>query len=72
MEVVHRQQFILPGAQPLLPRVGLTLRAVAISARVERDGGSMQAIQTSVAMATERGGAAALDCPEHFELSPSQ
>ncbi len=32
----------------------------------------MQAIQTSVSMATERGGAAALDCPEHFELSPSQ
>ena len=32
MEVVHRQQFILPGAQPLFPRVGLTLRAVAISA----------------------------------------
>ena len=32
VEVVHRQQFILPGAQPLLPGVGLTLRAVAISA----------------------------------------
>ena len=32
VEVVHRQQFILPVAQPLLSRVGLTLRAVAISA----------------------------------------
>jgi hypothetical protein len=32
VEVVHRQQFILPGAQPLLPGVRLTLRAVAISA----------------------------------------
>jgi integrase len=32
VEVVHRQQFVLPVAQPLLPRVGLTLRAVAISA----------------------------------------
>ena len=72
VEVVHRQQFILPGAQPLLPGVGLTLRTVAISAGVERDGRSMLAFQTSVAMAAQRGGAAALDCPEHFNLSPGQ
>ena len=32
VKVVYRQQFLLPGAQPLLPRIGLALRTVAVPA----------------------------------------
>jgi len=69
--VVHRQQFLLPGTQPFLPCVGLTLGAMAISAGVVRDG-LMPATNALIAMAAECGCTASLDCPEHFELCPSQ
>ncbi len=36
--VAYRQEFLLPLMQPLLPGIGLTLRAVPITARVVRDG----------------------------------
>src|SRR5512143_2685709 len=38
VEIADRQQFPSPGAQPLLPCVGLALRTVAVSAGVVRDG----------------------------------
>ena len=69
--VADRQQFLLPGAQPLLACVGLALRTVAVSAGVVRDG-LMPAANALIAMAAERGRAAALDGPEHFELWPGQ
>src|SRR5579863_10468359 len=70
--IAHWEQFPLAVHQPLFASVGLTFRTVAISAGVVRDGGLMPAVQTPVAMAAERGGAAALDRPEHFELGPRQ
>src|ERR1700683_1744169 len=69
--VVHRQEFLLPGTQPFLAGVGLAFRTVAVSAGVVRDG-LMPATNASIAMAAECGCAAALDCPEHFELCPGQ
>jgi hypothetical protein len=36
--VIHWQQLFVPFAQPLLPRIGLALWAVAIPTRVVRDG----------------------------------
>ena len=71
VEVAHRQQFLLPGAQPLLAGVGLALRTVAVSAGVVRDG-LMPAANALIAMSAECGRAAALDGAEHFELCPGQ
>jgi hypothetical protein len=71
VEIAHRQQFPSAGAQPLLPCVGLALEAVAVSAGVIRDG-LMPTANALIAMSAERGGAAAFDRPEHFELCPRQ
>ena len=65
VEIAHREQFLLPGAQPLLACIGLALWAVAVSAGVVRDG-LMAAADALIAMSAECGGAAALDGPEHF------
>src|SRR3954454_4260109 len=71
MEIAHRKQFLLPGAQPFLACISLALRTVAVSAGVVRDG-LMPAAVALIAMAAECRCAAALDCPEHFELCPRQ
>src|SRR5580704_17155894 len=49
VEIAHREQFPLPGEQPLLACVGLALRAVAVSAGVIRDG-LMPAANAFIAM----------------------
>src|SRR3974377_877563 len=71
VKVASRQQFPSPGAQPLLPGVSLALRTVPVSAGVVRDG-LMPAANTLIAMPTECGRAAALDCAKHFELGPGE
>lgn len=71
MEIAHREQFPIPGTQPLLACVGLALRAVAVSAGVIRDG-LMSAAYALIAMSAECGSAAAFDRPEHFELRPGE
>ena len=67
--IVGRKQLLLAGGQPLITRVGLALWAVAIAARVVRDG-LMAAAFTSVAVSAECGRAAALDGSKHFQLGP--
>jgi len=69
MEIAHREQFLFPDAQPFLACIGLALRTVSISAGVVRDG-LVAAANALIAMPAERGGAAAFDGPEHFELCP--
>src|SRR5437867_2453481 len=71
VEIAHWQQFPSARTQPLLSCVGLALRTVAVSAGVVRDD-LMSAANALIAMAAERGCAAALDGPEHFELCPRQ
>src|SRR5271165_3835 len=71
VKIPNRQQFPSPGAQPLLPGVGLALWTVPVSARVVRDG-LMPAANALIAMATECGGAATRDCAKHFELGPGE
>ena len=51
--VAYRQEFLLPLMQPLLPGIGLTLRAVPITARVVRDG-LITAAQALVAVPATR------------------
>ena len=71
MIVVHRQEFLLPLVQPLLPRIGLTLRTMPVPARVIRDG-LISAAPALVAVPAECRRAAAHDGREHFDLRPSQ
>jgi hypothetical protein len=67
--IAGRQEFLLAGCQPFVASVGLTLWAVAVAARVIRDG-LMAAAFTLVAMSAKCGRAAALDGSEHFQLWP--
>src|ERR1700740_220851 len=71
VKVAHRQQFLLPCAQPLLARVGLALRTMAVAAGVIRDG-LIAAANALVAMSAERCRAAAFDGGEHLHLRPAQ
>ena len=69
--IVGRQQLLLAGGQPFVTSVGLTLWAVAIAARVVRDG-LMAAALTLVAVSAECGRAAALDGSEHLQVWPRE
>src|SRR5208283_1872547 len=71
VKVANRQQFPSPGAQPLLPGVGLALRTVPVSAGVVRDG-LIPAANALIAMPTECSRAATLDGSKHFELAPRE
>src|SRR6516225_6809869 len=69
--VAYGQQFLLTPLQPPLAGVGLALGAVAIAARVVRDG-LITAARAQIAMATESGGTAAGDGFQHLDLWPAQ
>src|SRR6516225_4095372 len=71
VKVANRQQFPSPGAQPLLPGIGLALWTVPVAAGVVRDG-LMPAANALIAMPTECCRAATRDGVEHFELGPRQ
>ena len=51
--------------------IGLTPRAMADPARVERDG-TVSAARTRIQMSAERSRAAALDGSQHFQVQPVQ
>jgi hypothetical protein len=71
MGVARRQKFGAPCVQPAVAGIALAPRAMPIPARIERDG-LMAAAQTLVDMATQRGGAAAKDGREHFQVQPGE
>src|SRR6516164_10203178 len=71
VKVANRHQFPSPGAQPLLPGIGLALWTVPVAAGVVRDG-LTPAANALIAMATECGRAATRDCAKHFELGPGE
>jgi hypothetical protein len=67
VKVAGGQEFSLAGRQPALPRLGLALRAMPISARVVRDD-LMSAAQAGIAVTAQCCGAAALNGTKRFEL----
>src|SRR5450759_3500146 len=71
MHVADRQQFLAAFGEPLVPRIGLTLRTMAITARIEGDG-LMAASGTTVQVATECCRAAKLDGMQYAEMEPRQ
>ena len=71
MEVAYWQHFGLPFGNPAVASRRLTLRAMAIAARVIRDG-LMPALGALVDMSAQGSGAAARDGVQHFDVRPVQ
>jgi hypothetical protein len=69
VEVTDRQEFLLTGREPPLPRAPLTFGAVAIPARVVRDG-LVAAARTLVTMSTQSSGAATDEGKKYFLVDP--
>src|SRR6187402_2816705 len=64
VNVLHRQQLCATFGEPLFTSVGLALRTMPGTARIERDG-LMTALVAPIQMATERCRAAVLDGKQH-------
>jgi len=71
MGVARGQQFGAPRVKPAVARVALAPGAMPVPARIVRDG-LMAAPRTLIDMATQRGGAAAKDGREHFQVQPGE
>src|ERR1700746_2318610 len=67
MKVGHGEQVLLAPRQPALTRLGLTLRAVPVAARIIRDGLEI-ASRAGVKMASERRRSTCGDGPQHAQL----
>jgi hypothetical protein len=71
VNVLHRQQLCATFGEPLFTSVGLALRTVPGTARIERDG-LMTALAAPVQVATERCRAAVLDGKQYADVQPRQ
>ena len=65
------QQFLFTLCEPPVTSVGLALSAVAVTARVIRDG-LLAAARALIQVAAERGRAATLDGSQHANMLPAQ
>src|SRR5947209_1450411 len=72
MHIGNGQKFSLAGGKPLVARIGLALRAMAVTARVLRDGRLVAAPRALVSVSTERCRPAALDGREHLPVQSCQ
>src|SRR5438105_13865863 len=68
MNVTRRQKFLATCFEPTVASVGLTLRAVPITAAVVGDGRTVPAVGALIEMAAQGGGSTARDGPQHFEV----
>jgi hypothetical protein len=71
MEVACREKFSPTRSDPPFPSTRLTLGAVAISARIKRDG-AMPAAGALIEMTAEGGGTAPRDGQQHFDMHPPE
>src|SRR5687767_2240820 len=71
VNVFHRQQLLAAFGEPLFASVGLALRTMPGTARIERNG-LMPAMVTPIQVATERCRAAVLDGKQHADVQPRQ
>ncbi len=71
MDVGRGEQFALASLEPAFASARLTLRAVAISAAVIRDGGTMSTAGALIDMAAECSGAAARDGQQDLDMGPT-
>jgi hypothetical protein len=70
MDVARWEKLLAARCEPAIASSCLTLRAVPISARVERDG-AMSAASAFIEMSAERGGATPRNRQEHFDVLPA-
>jgi hypothetical protein len=71
MRIRCGEQFTMSRRQPAVARLALTLWAVPVAARVERDG-TMAAICALIQMATHGGRAAAPDGTQYLQVQPGK
>jgi hypothetical protein len=69
MHVLRRQKFPATLLEPTFASARLTLRAVAISARVVGDG-AMSTASALIEMSAEHGRATPHNGPQHFDMLP--
>ena len=70
MDVARGEKLLLTRSNPAVAGRGLTLRAVAVAARVVRDG-AMPATSARIEMTTECGGTTARNGQQHFDVLPA-
>ena len=71
MHIGRGQEFARPGLKPALARVPLAPRTMPVATRVVRDG-AMSATRALIDVTAQRGGAAACDGGQHFQMQPVQ
>ena len=71
MEVGRGEQFVASGLDPAFASGRLTLRAMAITTAVIRDGGTMSATGAFIDVAAECGGATARDGEQDLDMGPA-
>src|SRR5215472_19163901 len=69
MHIPRRQQLGAARFQPMVARIGLTLRAVPVATRVIGED-AFSALRAFVDMPAQRGGAAAQNRIQHFQMLP--
>jgi hypothetical protein len=70
MDVAGGEKFLTTRFEPTVASVGLTLRAVPITAAVVRDGRTVPAVGALIEMPAQGGGATARDGSQHLEVLP--
>ena len=65
------EKFSSTRSDPLFPSGGLTLRAVAISAAVVRNGGTIPATGALIDMTAQCGSTTSRDGQQHFDVLPT-
>jgi hypothetical protein len=72
VQVTRGKQFLPTRSDPAIPSRGLTLRAMAVTAAVVGDGGTMSAAHALIEMTAEGGGTTPLNGPQHFDVLPTK
>src|SRR5664279_1440881 len=70
MDVGRGEKFAAPCLKPAFAGARLTLRAMAVSATVIRDGGAMSTAGALIDMTAKCGGATARNGQQHFDVRP--
>src|SRR5262249_17197692 len=71
VHVARREKFSSARSNPLFPSGGLTLRAVAISTAVIRNGGTIPTTGALIDMAAQCGRATPRNGQQHFDVAPT-
>ena len=70
MDVARGEKFLTTRLEPTVASVGLTLRAVPVTATVVGDGRTVPAVDALIEMPAQGSGATAHDGSQHFDVLP--